>query len=344
MGGVSPFHDNATMNKVGLAICIAACVISMTACPGTSGVPGRGGGGGLSPDACGKIDAKPAGRKLYAFLQASAELDRASVELEASVASACKRMARELGISDAGQTKDVCVRVANEIDANLKISVKSESRLVTRYKPPQCHTEIDLAASFAAKCEAKAEADIDIRCSGHCGGTCSGTCSGACEGGGGGGQCNGTCNGTCQGRCTGRCEGYAEVTGSAECKASAEIHASANTTCTEPKVEIVRENVTIIDDSKFQKAIKAIEVGLPAILRAAKRLELAGKAVATWVKTGASLVASTGDLVRQVGANGLCVGAQIASVAAASVQIEARFSVSIEASAKVSSSCGATAQ
>ncbi len=332
------------MNKLGLALCIAACVVSMTACPGTPTVPGRGGGGSVSPDACGKIDANPAGRKLYAFLQATAELDKASVELEASVASACKRMARELGIPDTGKTDEVCIRVANEIDANLQVSVKSESRLVTRYKPPECHTEIDLAASFAAKCEARAEADIDIRCSGECGGTCNGTCNGSCEGGGGGGQCNGKCDGTCQGRCTGQCDGYAEVTGSAECKASAEIHASANTVCSEPKVEVVRENVTIVDDSKFQKAMKAIEVGLPSILRASKRLELAGKAVANWVKTGASLVASSADLVRQVGEKGLCVGGQIAAVAAASVQIEARFSVSVEASAKVSSSCGATAQ
>ena len=331
------------MNKSVIAICLAACVASF-ACPAAPTVPGRGGGKSVSPDACGKIDANPAGRKLYAFLQASAELEKASVELEASVAAACKRMARELAISDQGETKDVCARVATELDANLKVSVKSESKLVTRYKPPQCHTEIDLAASFAAKCEARAEADIDIKCTGHCGGTCNGTCSGACDGGGGGGQCSGQCDGTCQGRCSGRCEGAAEVTASAECKASAEIHASANTVCTEPKVEVVRENVTVIDDSKFQKALKAIDVGLPSILRASRRLELAGKAVANWVKTGASLVASTGDLVRQLGEKGLCVGAQLAAVAAASVQIEARFSVSIEASANVSSSCGATAQ
>jgi len=48
--------------------------------------------------------------------------------------------------------------------------------------------------------------------------------------------------------------------------------------------------------------------------------------------------------VRQVGEEGLGVGVQLAAVAASSVQIEARFSVSIEASAEVSSSGGATAQ
>ncbi|MBA2542089.1 MAG: hypothetical protein H0V17_20785 [Deltaproteobacteria bacterium] len=77
-------------------------------------------------------------------------------------------------------------------------------------------------------------------------------------------------------------------------------------------------------------------------VRRTKRRQFHDKALGTWVKTGASLVASTGQLVGQLGAKGLCVGGQLAAVASSSVQIEARFSVSIEASAKVSSSCGAT--
>jgi hypothetical protein len=321
------------MWKVFLASCVALSMFVLIAgCPG-KGIPGRG-GSGLSPDSCGKIDTNPVGRKLYAFLKASAELDKASVQFEASVHAACRKMARELGIPDTGDTKDTCTRVANEIDANLKISIKSESKLVTRYKPPECHTEVDFAAGFAAKCEAKVAADVEIHCDGRCGGTCNGTCST----GGTGGQCAGKC----EGRCSGRCEGNADVKASAECKASAEIHASLETTCTEPKIEIVRQNVTVIDDSKFQKAMKAIEVGLPAILRAAKKLEIAGKAVVQWTKTGASLVAASGDLVKQLGTNGICVGAQLAASVAAAANIQARFSVSIEVSAKVSTSCGAT--
>lgn len=321
------------MWKLFLASCAALSIFVLaTGCPG-KGLPGRG--GGLNPASCGKIDTNPTGRKLAAFLQASAELDKASIELESSVHAACRKMARELGISDKGDTKDVCTRVAAGIDENLKISVKTESKLVTRYKPPVCHTEVDLAASFVAKCEAKVQADVEVSCSGRCDGTCNGTCST--------GNSGGQCSGTCKGKCSGKCDGYADVKASADCKASAEVHASVNTTCEEPKIEVVRQNVTVVDDSKFQKAMKAIEVGLPSLLRASRKLELAGKAVVEWAKSGAELAASSGKLMKEIGNAGICVGAQLAAAVAATANIQARFSVSIEVSAKVSASAGATA-
>lgn len=319
-------------------------ILALAACPGpgpTTGQPGRA--GTISPDACGKIDTTDVGRKLYSFLVASAELDRASLELESSVRTACRRMARELGVSEAGTTKEVCTRAATELDANLAVSVKTESRLVTRYTPARCHTELDVTADFLARCEARATADVAIRCEGRCSGTCAGACNGTCSSGTAA-ACNGTCDGTCGGRCTGRCDGYAEVDASAECKASAEVHASVNTVCTEPQVEVVREQVTVIDDAKFQRAMRAIDAGLPTILRAGKRLELAGQALVQWVKTGGQLVASSGQLVGQLGERGLCVGSQLAAVLAATANIQARFSVSIEVSAQISASAGAQAR
>ncbi len=328
-------------------------VVLLAACPPPAGGSrgggggGRGGGGGglaISPDSCGKINTNPIGRKAYAFLVASAELDRASLELESSLAGACRRMATALGVSTAGTTKEVCQRAATELDANLKISVKTESRLVTRYTPSVCKTEIDFAAGIVAECEAKVVADVNVRCEGSCSGTCNGTCAGQCASGPPGGQCNGQCNGTCNGRCSGGCDGYANVDASAECKASAEIRANVRTVCSEPKVEVVRESVTIVDDSKFQKALAAIDAGMPAILRASKKLELASKALVLWVQTGASLVRASGDLAGQLGERGLCVGVQLAAVVAASANIQARFSVSIEVSAQVSASAGARAQ
>jgi hypothetical protein len=278
---------------------------------------------------------------MYAFLVASAELDRASAELENTVAESCRRMATILGVSPIGDIRAVCNRAVAELDANLQVSVRSESRLVTRHTPSVCHTEVDFAAGIVAQCEARASADVNITCDGRCSGTCNGTCNGVCASGLGGSQCNGQCDGTCSGRCTGGCDGYANVEASAECKASAEIRANLRTVCTEPKVEIVRENVTIVDDSKFQRAVAAIEAGLPPILRAGKRLEIAGKALAQWVTTGASLVRASGDLVAQLGEQSLCVGGQLAAVIAATANIQARFSVSIEVSAKVTASAGA---
>lgn len=325
-------------------LCAAASLLfALTGCP-PPGQTGRGGGGGaregggaaISPDSCGKIDVNPVGRKVYSFLVASAELDRASVELESSVADACRKMARILGVSDAGDTKQVCDRAAQELQANLQVSVKSESRLVTKYTPSVCHTDVNFSAGVVAQCEGRASADVNVTCDGHC----SGTCNGACSTGGTGGECAGVCNG----RCSGGCDGYANVDASAECKASAEIRTTLKTTCTEPKVEVVRQNVTVVDDTKFQKAISAIDAGLPQLLRATKKLQLAGKALAQWVSTGASLVRASGELIGQLGEKGICVATQLAAVVAASANIQARFSVSIEVSASVSASAGAQPQ
>ncbi|MBL0217686.1 MAG: hypothetical protein IPQ07_27895 [Myxococcales bacterium] len=332
-----------------VALSLMFAMLALTGCPppatgtGGGGAGGRG-GGGISPDACGKIDVNPVGRKMYNFLIASAELDRASLELENSVADACRKMARILGVSDQGNTKEVCTRASQELQANLQVSVKTESRLVTKYTPSVCHTDVDFTAGVVASCEARATADVNIKCEGSCSGTCNGACNGTCAGGNSGGACNGQCQGTCNGKCSGGCDGYADVDASVECKASAEIRASMRTTCTEPKVEVVRQSVTVVDDTKFQKALAAIDAGLPQIIRAGKKLELAGKALVQWVSTGASLIRASGELVGQIGEKGICVGAQLAAVIAASANIQARFSVSIEMSASVSASAGAQAQ
>ncbi|MDQ3369053.1 MAG: hypothetical protein M3680_26820, partial [Myxococcota bacterium] len=313
------------------------------------GARGGGGGGadgsaGISPDSCGTINTSKVGRKLYSFLVASAELDRASLDLERSIHDACKRMAVELGVSPAGDIREVCTRAATELDANLKISVRTESRLVTRTEPPVCKTDLAFTASFVAQCEGTATADVDVSCEGTCGGTCNGACDGQCATRGANGQCAGQCTGSCRGRCSGSCQGYADVNASAECKASGEIRAGLRTTCSEPKVVVVRESVTVVDDAKFQAAMRAIEAGMPAILRTGAKLDAAGRALELWVTTGASLVRASGQLVGELGERAVCVGGQLAAVVAASSNIQARFSVSIEVSAQVSASAGANAR
>src|SRR5262249_36957728 len=159
------------------------------------------------------------------------------------------------------------------LQANLQVSVKTEKKLVTRYTPPVCHTDVSLEAGFVAQCEGNASASATPTSS--------------------------------------------QANASAECRASAEIHAQTHTTCTDAKVEVVSQDVTIVDDSKFKKAVLAIQDGLPDVLRSAKRLELATVALAHWVDAGASLVAATEQLVGQLGEKGLCVGAQLAGVVAA---------------------------
>ena len=320
-------------------------LILVAGCPAPKGstTGGGGGGGTINPEACGKLDTNEAGRKVHSFLVASAELDRASLEMESTMLDACKRMAVELGSSPDGKTKEVCERVSKDLEANLSVSVKTEKRLVTKYTPSVCHTDIALTAGFVAECEASAASNADIRCHGTCAGACMGACDGECATGDNA-TCSGACNGECKGKCTGQCEGYAEVTASAECKASAEVRASVKTECTEPKVEVVSQDVTVVDDTKFKKAVAAINVGLPRILMIGKRLELAGKALAHWVDTGASLANSATDLLAQLGTQAVCVTDQVATIYGASAQVQARFEVSIEMSASVSASAGATAQ
>ncbi len=321
------------------------CVVLAAVIAGCPPAPknGRGGGGGaVNADACGTINVTATGRKLYSFLQASAELDRASAEMEGQVKAACVRMAKELGISPTGTTAEVCDAALKELDANLEISVSTETRLVTRTEPPVCTTSVDFSAKVVAECEATASADVDVRCEGTCSGTCNGACAGTCEGStGAGGECNGVCNGECQGSCSGGCEGYADVNASVECEASAEVRASVNTECTEPKVVVVQEEVTVVDDAKFQMAMRAIDAGLPTLLRVGAKAKLVAKAMVQWGRTLGDLVQAGGQLVSDLGDKGLCVVGQLGAAFGAIAQVEARVTVSIEVSASASASAGA---
>jgi len=320
-----------------------ATVISCGPPPKGGGGGGGGGGAGIDPDACGDISTSDVGRKVYQFLVASAELDRRTLELEGSVRDACKKMATELGVSPDGDTRTVCKAAAVALEANLQVSVSQESHWVTKYDPPVCTTDIDFTAEVTAQCEATVQADIAVTCEGTCGGTCSGQCDGTCQGGTGtGGECNGVCQGTCKGRCSANCQGYANVQASAECEASAELRASLRTECTEPKMHMEQETVTIVDDTKFQAAMRAIDAGMPTILTVGAKAELTGKAIVLWFKTLGSLVKSSGELAKKIGDKGVCVGIQLAVALAAAAQVEARVSVSIEVSAEISASAGAT--
>ena len=174
------------MRKLGLI----AVVLLGTSC---GPVPAGSEGGLGSPDACGNLKTSDMGRRIYEFLVASAELDRASVELEKTVMRACRNMGQELAISVEGNTSEVCSRVNAALRDSLQVSVSQEQRLVTRTKPPVCKTEVDFAANVAAQCEAKASADIGIICEGKCTGTCDGRCYGTCDATAADGSCEGQC-------------------------------------------------------------------------------------------------------------------------------------------------------
>ena len=50
-----------------------------------------------------------------------------------------------------GGVAPTMLRASAELDANLQVSAKTETRLVTRTVPPVCTTKIDLAAGFVAE-------------------------------------------------------------------------------------------------------------------------------------------------------------------------------------------------
>ena len=315
----------------------------LSACPPPATGP-HAGKTNIDPEACGVIDGSQLGRKVHAFLVASAELDRTSYSLEVALLDSCRRMAVELQISPLGDAKTLCNRVSKEIEESFNVSVSTEERLVTRTEPPICTTKVDYAADLAAQCEATPLLEINAWCDGHCSGVCGGTCEGGCSVVGPNGQCAGDCDGVCKGGCNGACEGSARVDASAECRASAEIRADVRTECTEPKVAVVKENITVIDASRFDRATRAIDVGMASILSLGAKAGVVSEGITHWFKTAGQLGRSSADFFSALGDQSVCAIGQLGAALGAASQIEARVSVSIEVSASLSASAGASSR
>jgi hypothetical protein len=325
--------------------------------PGGGKLPGVGGktpslpggaklpGGGANPMDCGgDLGTSAAAVKIKAFLEAGAEVDKASASLEASVHDACRDMAKALEVSTDGNTKVLCNRVAAEIRNSLKVGVKGKAAVQTKYTPAQCKVNADFAADVAAKCDGHARADVRVSCSGTCSGKCEGKCSGKCEARNAKGLCDGACDGTCSGNCSGSCSGAADVDGSAECKASASARANMKAECTEPKVDVVVDSKMVVDAARVGRAEKALRAGLPALLAANAKAKLVAKSAKAWAQTANSLAGSGSTVVKALGAKSVCVAGDLAAAATVATQVNVRVNVSVSASASVSGAAGAKAQ
>jgi hypothetical protein len=334
-----------------LAVALAAAaLLAITGCPGAKlphgpDVPGGlpGGSSKVDPETCGNYAVTDAGRKLKAFLEATVELDKTVQETEAVVKTSCKLMGEELKMPPGaleGITKDVCARVITELQNDLKVSVKSQAALVIKYKPAVCTVDVDAEAHVAAECEAQASGSASVTCEGTCTGTCGGKCNGTCEGGNKGGDCNGKCNGTCEGSCSGGCTGQSDVKASAQCKAKAEVHASANVQCTEPELTVTLQKPMVIDASKAELAVNAIVKGMPKILSVRARLKPLQGAVTAWVTASSELAKAGNDLAQSFKDQALCISGQIAAAASMVANIQASVSVSVSVSVEASGSAG----
>lgn len=323
-----------------LAAAVSA-VVTLTGCPAGKlpGGRGPGGTGMVDPNSCGNYAVSDAGRKLKAFLEATAALERMTNETVNVVKQSCTMIGAELGMPEAemsGETKDVCNRVFAKVNDNLKVAFSAKAGMKVTYKPAVCTVDAQAQARAAAECEGKATADVGATCSGTCRGTCEGTCAGKTGTAGSGVECNGECQGTCQGQC----EGHADVDASASCKADAAVEASVNVQCTEAELDIQTDASLVVDKAKAEQTINALKAGLPKLLSVKARLQPLQHATMVWAASARELAAAGPTLVSSLGEQAMCVSGQISAAAGMIGRIEANVSVSVEVSASASGSIG----
>lgn len=339
-----------------LALALAALAGCSKNVPGAGAVPGRGsipndpvvpgGLGGASgevdPNTCGNYAAMDGGLKLKAFLQATKDLERISVETVQVVKQSCEMIGRELGMTDAdfrGETKDVCAHVYDTLRADMKVSFKAQAGLRIKYKPAVCRINIDAEAKAAAECEGRASADVGASCTGACHGRCDGTCSGKAGTGGNAAQCNGECKGTCHGEC----EGHAKVHASAQCRASASVKAQADLKCTEPELTVETEARMVLDKSKAERVVRALKTGLPRALSIKAHLEPLKDAVEIWAQSAQELKDMGPKFVNSFKDQAMCISGQLAAAASLIGKINANVSVSVDVSVQASATASGSA-
>jgi modification target Cys-rich repeat protein len=316
--------------------------------PGGGNVPGGLGGesGMVDPNTCGNYAASEAGARLKAFLEAVADLQKQSQETVEVVKTSCKIMGKELGMTDADfpdgmETNDICAKVWGAYKDNMKVAVKGKAAFKVVYKPAVCRVNVQATAELAAKCEGKATADVGATCSGTCKGSCDGQCvAGAKASTGGGAGGGGECNGQCKGTCKGKCEGHADVKASGQCKAKAQAHASAEMECTEAELKVTLDAKMVVDKTKAEQTLKAMQAGLPKLLSVKARIAPLQAAVQTTAATAKELAEMGPKFAQSFKDQAMCISGQVAAAVNAAASIEANVSVSVSVSAEASASAG----
>jgi hypothetical protein len=326
-------------------------VLSMVGCPPPPGGKTTPGGGAATrpvrPDACGKIDTNDVGRKMYAFLLATATLDREVTQLNRTARNACLAMAAELKLpatQTKGDTATVCKNVATAMRDDLAAAgqVSQESKFEVIYKPAECKVNMDVAAEVTASCEGTAAANVNVMCQGSCEGTCRGDCIGTCAVRGPDGKCAGQCTGTCKGGCSGTCDGAADVQADIECETAAEIRANLEATCTPAETKVVYTPTQYKNPEMAAMVERAVTKGLPGLLQVAAKVQgPVAQAVATWGKATVELFQSSGKLADALGDAAACVLVELGAAFAAVARIEVEVQVTVEASVEVGGACGA---
>jgi hypothetical protein len=206
----------------------------------------------------GDFGASAEARRLHAFLEATADLEAAALDIEVDLRAVCEDMGAELAMTDdeiyagAGRREDIeAVRIAcDNVDARLQaeleaIRAAADVRFVLEVEPPRCDVSVDAYVDCVASCEAEVDPGaIDVTCEGGeirgmcdaaCTGSCSvaidavceGRCEGACDGTCSARDDDGSCAGTCDGTCRGHCVLESEASCTGECRGSCSVEMRA---------------------------------------------------------------------------------------------------------------------
>jgi hypothetical protein len=220
---------------------------------------------GCDEYADGEIESLELDADAKAFVQASADVDAATVRISESVLTACAGIAQDLGEADTWSGLDelkqkisnaeesgACDAAARAIQAKLAASDGASASLRVAVAKGECHIDYEKQQACDADCAANptcVPGPIETRCepariSAVCMGSCevsaycigsasvSAHCEGSCEGG-----CAGECKGTCHREdgsavendpnCQGKCDG--QLVG--ECFGHCKVEASAGIEC-----------------------------------------------------------------------------------------------------------------
>lgn len=300
-------------------------------------------------------------------LEDDAYVEAACAEADAKLQAALSGATIEVLIEPGG------CRVELQATADCNASCDVSGQCTPAQLRAQCEPG-KLAGSCSAECKGSCSADAgSISCAGSCDATCTGTCAGNCVGRCDGtdstGKCNGMCEGKCDTECSGQCSGRCTYTDpsvkcegtchgecsveyqapycegevtppecmlDADCQANCEASATAQATCTEPRVTYSLMGAGGADLSAIATAVQeALPVFVVNAVERGQGLVDSAQAIAT---SGEAIANGYSDLAFKEGA---CAAAAAQAALSAATNIKASVSVSVQVSASATASAGA---
>ncbi len=272
--------------------------------PGAPTLPSKPAVPGGIPSTSGEVDPNTCGN--YAASDAGAKFKvflQAVKDLDAATTDAAKVI------------KNSCVTMGNELSMPADDLAGDDTGAI-------CNKVLDtykanLKVSIKAKAKLKisytpAKCTVDASASA----SASAGCSGSASAGAGGGGANG------------------------ECAAGAAVNASLHAECTPASFSVGVAAKMIVDKTKFEATVKAIEDGLPKLLDVAARTQGIKDAADAVVQAGKDLAAMGPKFAQSFPDQGLCIASQLANTVKASTRIQANVSVSVSVSASATATAG----